>query len=86
MFTNSEIELLHCLQFLIVLFLANNFKRITTFRGFVMDICRKMEQIIYNCRKMGRSIHGDKSILIVEEKTTGAIGQLDRMVLLISTK
>ncbi|KAL3784522.1 LOW QUALITY PROTEIN: hypothetical protein ACHAW5_005285 [Stephanodiscus triporus] len=54
--------------------------------GFVMDICQKMAQRIYNFRKMEPSIHGDKSILIVEEKTTGATGQLDRMVLLISTK
>jgi hypothetical protein len=51
-----------------------------------MDICRKMEQTIYNCRKMGCSIYGDKSVLITEEKMTGAIGQLDCIVLLIFTK
>jgi hypothetical protein len=53
-------------------------KRITTSKGFVVDICRKMERLIYTCRKMERSIHGNRSFsMIVEEKTTGAIGELD---------
>jgi hypothetical protein len=51
--------------------ITNNFKRIIIFRGFGADICRKMEHY----PKMGRSNHGDKSILIAEEKTIGAIGE-----------
>jgi len=54
------------------MFLTNNYKRIIIFRGFVTGICRKMERY----PKMGRSNHGDKSILIAAEKTSGAIGEL----------